>query len=63
MKNDYSYKYFYFVLIYTLVNGLFENSFSGINFFQGSLFWLILGYVVYDVNFKKLNNENSILSN
>ena len=42
----------YFIIIYTLINGLFENSFSGINYFQSSLFWFILGLFLYS-NFKR----------
>jgi hypothetical protein len=49
MKKDVHYKFFYFIIIYTLFNGLFENSFSGINFFQGSLFWFVLGFIIYDL--------------
>lgn len=63
MKEDTSYKFLYFIIIYTLANGLFENSFSGINFFQGSLFWLVVGYVLYDINIKKSTDEDSILPN
>ena len=63
LNEDTSYKYLYFIIIYTLINGLFENSFSGINFFQGSLFWLVVGYVLYDLNIKKSTDEDSILPN
>lgn len=63
MREDKEYKYFYFIIIYTLANGMFENSFSGINFFQGSLFWLVIGYVLYDINLQKSTDEDSILSN
>lgn len=63
MKEDTSYKFLYFIIIYTLANGLIENSFSGINFFQGSLFWLVVGYVLYDINIKKSTDEDSILPN
>lgn len=54
MKSDSNYKFYFFVIIYTLVNSLFENSLTGINFFQGSLFWLVLGFVCYDLNNKKI---------
>tara|TARA_B110000977_G_scaffold26269_1_gene32656 strand:+ start:7474 stop:8625 length:1152 start_codon:yes stop_codon:yes gene_type:complete len=63
MREDTGYKYFYFIIIYTLTNGMFENSFSGINFFQGSLFWLVIGYVLYDINLQKSTDEDSILPN
>ena len=63
MREDTGYKYFYFIIIYTLTNALFENSFSGINFFQGSLFWLVIGYVLYDINLQKSTDEDSILPN
>jgi O-antigen ligase len=63
MREDTGNKYFYFIIIYTLTNGLFENSFSGINFFQGSLFWLVIGYVLYDINLQKSTDEDSILPN
>ena len=63
MTEDTGYKYFYFIIIYTLTNALFENSFSGINFFQGSLFWLVIGYILYDINLQKSTDEDSILPN
>lgn len=49
MTSDVNFKFFYFIIIYTLFNGLFENSFNGINFFQGSLFWFVLGLIIYDL--------------
>jgi hypothetical protein len=63
MISDPNYKFFYFVIIYTLANGLFENSFSGINFFQGSLFWLVVGFILFDINIKKSSDEDSIIPN
>jgi hypothetical protein len=45
-------KYLLFIIIYTLVNGFFENSFSGINYFQSSMFWFVLGMVLYNNHVK-----------
>ncbi|MGC6470825.1 MAG: O-antigen ligase family protein [Flavobacteriales bacterium] len=52
-------KFLVFILIYSLVNGMFENNFVGINFFQSNLFWLVLGYLIY----KKYRHESHSLSN
>ena len=46
-------KYLLFLVSYTLINGLFENTIIGINFFQTNLFWLIICYftcVIYQKN-------------
>ena len=51
-------KFFYFILIYTLVNGMFENTLIGINFFQSNLFWVTLSYLLFYVH--KKNETNSI---
>ena len=53
--------FLYFILIYTLINGLFENTLIGINFFQSNLFWITFGYLSY-MKFNK-KNESSSLSN
>ena len=47
-----------FVLIYTLINGLTENTFVGINYLQSNLFWIILAFLL----FKIYDNENSSIS-
>ena len=52
-KNILKVKYLLFVISYTLINGLFENTIIGINFFQTNLFWLIICYftcVIYQKN-------------
>ena len=51
-------KFLFFILVYTLINGLFENTLIGINFLQSNLFWIIMGYLLF-YNFKK-NESNSI---
>jgi O-antigen ligase len=64
VNNSPNYLLFKFILTYTLVNAFFENSLSGINFFQNSLFWLILGFLYYHIKeIKNNNNEDNILSN
>ena len=48
IKFNSDYRMLLFIVVYTMVNGFFENSFNGINFFQSSLFWLTLGFLYYD---------------
>jgi len=50
--------FFIFILIYTLVNGMFENTLIGINFFQSNLFWITLSYLLFYIYNK--NESNSI---
>lgn len=50
--------FFKFILIFTLFNGLTENTFVGINYFQSNLFWISLAYLL----FKIYENENSSIS-
>ena len=66
LKYDYSIKnenqnqfiFLKFILIYTLVNGVTENTFVGINYLQSNLFWLVLAYLLYKI----YNYETSSLS-
>ncbi|MGC6428906.1 MAG: O-antigen ligase family protein [Flavobacteriales bacterium] len=48
IKFNSDYRMLLFIVVYTMINGFFENSFNGINFFQSSLFWLTLGFLYYD---------------
>ena len=47
-----------FILIYTLVNGITENTFVGINYLQSNLFWVVLAFLLYKI----YNYETSSLS-
>ena len=40
-------KFLFFLVTYSLINGLFENTIIGINFLQTNLFWLTLAYLLY----------------
>ena len=51
-------KFLFFLITYSLINGLFENTIIGINFLQTNLFWLTLAYFLY-VLYQK-NESNSI---
>ena len=53
-------KFLFFLITYTLINGLFENTIIGINFFQTNLFWLTLAYFLH-VLYKK--DESNSVSN
>ena len=43
-KNILQTKFLFFLITYALVNGFFENTIIGINFFQTNLFWLTFAY-------------------
>lgn len=58
-ENSLETKFLYFILIYTLVNGLFENTLIGINFFQSNLFWITFGYLLF-LKYNKKNESNSL---
>ena len=52
-KNILQTKFLFFLITYALVNGFFENTIIGINFFQTNLFWLTFAYflnVLYQKN-------------
>lgn len=53
-------KFLFFLITYTLVNGMFENTLIGINFFQSNLLWITLSYFLF-VIYKK-DESNSILN-
>lgn len=40
-------RFLFFIITYTLINGLFENTIIGISFFQTNLFWLIVAYFTH----------------
>lgn len=42
-------QYILFVLVYTFFNGLFETTFTGINYFQTAMFWLCLCYALNEM--------------
>ena len=53
-------KFLFFLITYTLVNGMFENTLIGINFFQSNLFWITLSYFIF-ILYKK--DESNSISN
>ena len=57
-ENNSEIRFLFFVVTYTLVNGLFENTIIGISFFQTNLFWLTIAYFTYILH--KKNESNSI---
>lgn len=57
-ENQNQFIFLKFILIYTLVNGVTENTFVGINYLQSNLFWLVLAYLLYKI----YNYETSSLS-
>lgn len=52
-------KFLFFLITYTLINGLFENTIIGINFFQTNLFWLTLAYFLHVLYQKDESNSIS----
>ena len=52
-------KFLFFLITYTLVNGLFENTIIGINFLQTNLFWLTLAYFLHVLHQKDESNSIS----
>ena len=57
-ENHSEIRFLFFIVTYTLVNGLFENTIIGISFFQTNLFWLTIAYFIYILHEK--NESNSI---
>ena len=57
-ENQNQFVFLKFILIYTIINGLTENTFVGINYLQSNLFWLVLAYLLYKI----YNYETSSLS-
>lgn len=58
-ENSLETRFLFFILVYTLVNGLFENTLIGINFFQSNLFWITFGYLLF-VKYNKKSESNSL---
>jgi len=52
-------KFLFFLITYTLVNGMFENTLIGINFFQSNLLWVTLAYFLYVLYHKDESNSIS----
>ena len=52
-------KFLFFLISYTLVNGMFENTLIGINFFQSNLFWITLAYLLFVLYHKDESNSIS----
>jgi hypothetical protein len=52
-------KFLFFLITYTLVNGMFENTLIGINFFQSNLLWITLAYFLYVLYHKDESNSIS----
>ncbi len=52
-------KFLFFLISYTLVNGMFENTLIGINFFQSNLLWITLAYLLFVLYHKDESNSIS----